>query len=111
MEPPAVTSSTTVNVVPSMVRLFVQVTGANWMFWLPPHNGRAEAVPLVATASPAVTPASARAARPRLRPRRSRRALVLVAMKEPPRVRRRSGRQYPRGGPDHRMVGGSLSQQ
>src|SRR3954447_15117438 len=111
MTPPAVTSSTTVNVVPSMVRLLVQVTGAILTSWLPPQSGSADAVPLVASANPAVSPASSRAARPSLGPRRSARALMLVDMKNLHEPAVGQGDSTHGSARIRRMGRGSLSQQ
>ena len=110
MAPPAVTSSTTVNVVPSMVRLFVQVTGADLDVLVAAAQRQGRGRTAVATASPAVTPASARAARPSLRPRRSTRALVLVDMKDLHESAVGSGDSTHGSAPIRRIPRGSLSQ-
>src|SRR5262245_11220451 len=82
--PLAVTSKTTVKVVPSMVRELVQLTGAACTVWLPPHSGKADAAPVVARASPAVSPARARAAKPRCRARARPRVEMMVAIGSSP---------------------------
>ena len=44
--PLALTSKSTVKVVPSINLELVQVTGAGWRVWLPPHSGKAALAPI-----------------------------------------------------------------